>query len=217
VIGSGDTAVAQSPPAEVQVSYDDLRDLFDVLVTASDKGERAAFAQFIGLYPSLYEQALYEASADVPKTATAMIPELDHWLLERATAGSATAQYWMGARAKVLRKYGAPMPDVSVVANWYRQSAEQGFAPAQDSLGQILGFFPELAQEPFEAELWLYRAAVQGEGAAVARLLQAIEIDRARAGYIPTAEVRAWLEQRAAGGDQHAAALIAQLSSAIGN
>lgn len=216
LVGFGSAAVAESPPSEAQgqITLDDMRRVFDDLITASDSGERAAFVGFSRLYPSLYEQALYEASADVPKTAAAMIPELDHWLLARAERGSATAQFWMGERGKVLQRFGAPPPDIAATAKWYRASAEQGFAPAQDALGQVLGFFPELAREPFEAEIWLYRAAVQGEGAAADRLLQAIEIDRARADYQPSAEIRAWLRMRAAEGDARAAALLAQLGAA---
>lgn len=217
VSGFNPAALAQSDNSEGQVSLDDMRKVFDRLITASDKGERPAFVRFSRLYPSLYEQALYEASADVPKTATAMIPELDHWLLDRANAGSRTAQFWMGERGKVLQKYGAPVPDIAEVAKWYRASAEQGFAPAQDSLGQILGFFPELAREPFEAETWLYRAAAQGEGAAADRLLQAIEIDRARADYTPSDEVQAWLRQRAGAGDARAAAVLDQLGAKTQN
>lgn len=211
LVGLGPVTSARASAPEGQVTLEDMRKVFDRLITASDKGERPAFVRFSRLYPSLYEQALYEASANVPKTATAMIPELDHWLLERANTGSRTAQFWMGERSKVLQKYGAPVPDVADAAKWYRASAEQGFAPAQDSLGQILGFFPELAREPFEAEIWLHRAAIQGETAAVDRLLQAIEIDRARAGYKPSPEIQTWLRQRAGAGDSRAADIIAQL------
>ncbi len=216
-LAHGPVANAQSAPPEGQITLEDMREVFDRLITASDKGERPAFVHFSRLYPSLYEQALYEASANVPKTATAMIPELDHWLLERANAGSRTAQFWMGERSKVLQKYGAPVPDVAEAAKWYRASAEQGFAPAQDSLGQILGFFPELAREPFEAETWLHRAAIQGEGAAADRLLQAIEIDRARADYRPSPEIDAWLRQRASAGDTRAASILAQLGLQVQN
>jgi TPR repeat protein len=123
----------------------------------------------------------------------------------------------MGERGKVLQKYGAPVPDVAEVAKWYRAAAEQGFAPAQDSLGQMLGFFPELAREPFEAETWLYRAAIQGEGAAADRLLQAIEIDRARADYRPSPQIQAWLQQRANGGDARADAILDQLGATTQN
>lgn len=209
--GAGTSALAQTDNAAGQITLDDMRKVFDRLITASDKGEHPAFVRFSRLYPSLYEQALYEASSNVPKTTTAMIPELDHWLLDRANAGSRTAQFWMGERSKVLQKYGGPVPDIAEVAKWYRASAEQGFAPAQDSLGQILGFFPEFAHEPFEAETWLYRAAAQGEPGASDRLMEAVEIDHARAGYKPSAEIQAWLQQQGGGGDARAAALLDKL------
>src|SRR5215813_14025273 len=169
------TAVAQSDAAtessngsaaSAQPTVEDLRKVFERLATASDKGDRKALARFGNLYRSLYQQAYLEASSQMPKTATAMIPDIDRWLAEKATAGSATAQFWMGERTKVLQAFGAKPADLAQVVTWYRSSAEQGFAPAQDSLGQVLGFFPEYAREPFEAETWLFKAARQGEGAA---------------------------------------------------
>src|SRR5262245_43737544 len=99
------TAVAQSDTgnnAPAHLTVDDLRNVFDRLVTASDGGDRKALARFAQIYRSLYQQAYLEASSNVPKTATAMIPELDRWLAEKATSGSATAQFWMGERTKVL-------------------------------------------------------------------------------------------------------------------
>jgi hypothetical protein len=142
-----------------------------------------------------------------------MIPDIDRWLAEKATAGSATAQFWMGERTKVLQAFGAKPADLAQVVTWYRSSAEQGFAPAQDSLGQVLGFFPEYAREPFEAETWLFKAARQGEGAAGERLLQAIEIDMQRADYKPDSDIREWLSQQASAGDEKAKELAAKLAS----
>ena len=216
------TAVAQNdattPPsggnnAPAQVTVDDLRKVFDHLITASDGGDRAALTRFGQLYRSLYEQAYFEAASGAPKQATAMIPELDRWLAERGTSGSATAQFWMAERTKMLQNFGAKPADLAEVARWYRSSAEQGFAPAQDALGQVLGFFPEYAHEPFEAEKWLFQAARQGEGAAGERLLEAIEIDVQRANYRPDADIQAWLKQRADAGDAKAKALLTKLAS----
>ena len=214
------TAVAQSdaPPAgdngaPAQLSVEDLRKVFERLVTASDGGDRKALARFGRLYQSLYQQAYLEASSNVPKTATVMIPELDRWLAEKATGGSATAQFWMGERTKVLQTFGAKPADLAEVATWYRKSAEQGFAPAQDSLGQILGSFPQYAREPFEAEKWLFQAARQGEGAAGERLLEAIAIDVQRADYKPDADILAWLKQRAGGGDARAKELLDKVAT----
>jgi TPR repeat protein len=187
--------------------------VFDRLVTASDGGDRKAFARFGQLYQSLYQQAYLEASSNVPKNATAMIPEIDRWLAEKGTSGSATAQFWMAERTKVLQTFGAKPADLAEVARWYRSSAEQGFAPAQDALGQVLGFFPEYAREPFEAEKWLFQAARQGEGAAGERLLEAIEIDVQRANYRPDVDIQAWLKQRADTGDAKAKALVTKLAS----
>ncbi len=215
-------AVAQSdaatPPSDsnsapAQLTVDDLRKVFDRLVTGSDGGDRKALARFGQLYQSLYQQAYLEASSDVPKTATAMIPELDRWLAAKATGGSATAQFWMGERTRVLQKFGAKPADLAEVATWYRSSAEQGFAPAQDALGQILGFFPEYAREPFEAEKWLFQAARQDEGASGERLLEAIEIDVQRANYRPDADILHWLQQQAGSGNTKAKELLVRVAA----
>ena len=212
-VAQSDAAPAGDNGAPAQLTVEDVRKVFDRLVTASDGGDRKALARFGRLYQSLYQQAYLEASSNVPKTATAMIPELDRWLAEKATGGSATAQFWMGERTKVLQTFGAKPADLAEVATWYRKSAEQGFAPAQDSLGQVLGFFPQYAREPFEAEKWLFQAARQGEGAAGERLLEAIAIDAQRADYKPDADILAWLRQRATGGDARATELLSKLSA----
>jgi TPR repeat protein len=204
---------ANSGSAPAQLSADDLRKVFDRLLTASDGGDRKALTRFAHLYQSLYQQAYLEASSNVPKTATAMIPELDRWLAEKATGGSATAEFWMGERTKVLQTFGAKPADLAEVATWYRKSAEQGFAPAQDSLGQVLGFFPEYAHEPFEAEKWLFQAARQGEGAAAERLLEAIEIDVQRASYRPDADILQWLQQQAGSGNAKAKELLVKVTA----
>ena len=199
--------------APAQLTVDDLRKVFDRLVTASDSGDRTALTRFGQLYRSLYQQAFLEASSNLPKTASALIPELDRWLADKATGGSATAQFWIAERTKVLQNYGAKPADLAEVVKWYRASAEQGFAPAQDSLGQVLGFFPEYAREPFEAEKWLFQAVRQGERAAGERLVEAIEIDLQRANYKPDAEVLAWLMQQSDAGDARAKDLLAKLTS----
>ena len=202
VVAQDEIAAAPAPP-----TIEEVRRTFEVLLTASDAGQRRAYEQFRSLYVLLYEQGILEANSNEPKIAMAMIPELERWIAEKAHGGSATAQYWMGARGKVLQGYGAKPPELAEVARWYRASAEQGFAPAQDALGQILGFFPEFAREPFEAEKWLFRAVRQGEPAADQRLLLAIRLDSDRAGYRPDADILAWLRQRADGGDAEAQAL----------
>jgi TPR repeat protein len=194
-------------------SLEDVQAVFEQLLAASDAGDRGAFMRFTRLYASLYEQAYFEVSANVPKTAMEMIPELDQWFLHQAEGGSATAQYWIAERTKLLQRYGAKPPEIAAITPWYRASAEQGFAPAQDALGQILGFFPELAQAPFEAEKWLFLAALQDHPLAAERLLQAIDIDNQRAGYRPGPDIMAWLQQKAAAGDTRAQALLDRLAA----
>src|SRR5262245_64450668 len=129
VAQSDATTPSSGDSAPGQLSVDDLRKVFDRLVTASDGGDRKALARFGRLYQSLYQRAYLEASSNLPKTATAMILELDRWLAEKAVGGSATAQFWMGERTKVLQTFGAKPADLAEVATWYRKSAEQGFAP----------------------------------------------------------------------------------------
>jgi hypothetical protein len=192
-------------------SIDEVRQALERLLTASDGGNRRAYDQFEGVYRLIYEQAILEANSRQAKTATTMIPALDRWVLEKARGGSATAQHWMGARSKVLQAYGAKPPDLAEVARWYRLSAEQGFGPAQDALGQILGFFPEFAREPFEAEKWLFQAVREGEPAADQRLLLAIRLDSERAGYRPDADILAWLRELADSGDAEARSLVDKL------
>ena len=214
LFAQADTAIeppGSSAPAPPTVQ--DIRRVFENLIAASDDGDRRAYAQFSHLYTLLYEQAFIEAGTPQPKVATAMIPELDRWIAEKAQNGSATAQHWMGARTKVLQNYGGEVPELAEVEKWYRLSAEQGFAPAQDALGQILGFFPEFAREPFEAQKWLFRAARQGEPAADQRLLLAIRMDNERTNYRPDADILAWLQQRAADGDAEARSLIDLLAA----
>jgi len=207
------TTPSDSTSTAAQLTVDDLRKVFDRLVMASDGGDRKALARFGHLYQSLYQQAYIEASSNVPKTATAMIPDIDRWLAEKGVSGSATAQFWMAERTKVLQNFGAKPPDLAEVARWYRSSAEQGFAPAQDALGQVLGFFPEYAREPFEAEKWLFQAARQGEGAAAERLLEAIEIDVQRANYRPDADIVEWLKQQAGSGNAKAKELLVRVAA----
>jgi TPR repeat protein len=208
LVAQNEPATGPSGPNPALPTPEDVRRLFEELLTASDSGRREAYEQFRTLYVLLYEQGILEAGSNEPKIAMAVIPELERWIAENAEGGSATAQYWMGARGKILQGYGAKSPDLADVAKWYRASAEQGFGPAQDALGQILGFFPEFARESFEAEKWLFRAVRQGEPAADQRLLLAIRLDSDRADYQPDADILAWLRQRADGGDAEAQSLV---------
>lgn len=146
-----------------------------------------------------------------PAAATTMVREIDNWLTSRAQGGSATAQFWMAERAGLAWTCTGIEPDPAESAKWYRTSAEQDFAPAQDALGQLLMVY-EFHREPFEAEKWFLRAARQGEIEAVKHLLWAIDVDTFRPGYKPSADILLWLQQQADTGDEKAKRLLARLA-----
>ena len=118
----------------------------------------------------------------------------------------------MAERANLAGTCSGKEPDLEESAKWYRASAEQGFAPAQDALGQLLMVFPVFHREPFEAEQWFLQAARQGEIEAGKHLLWAIDVDSGRPGYKPRADMLVWLQQQAAAGDEKAKRLLARLA-----
>lgn len=204
---SASPPVAVAGDAAAPSSADVIRQC-ERLLAAADAGDRAASEQFGEFYKAVYVRAFYEASFDAAeKYATPIAPQISVWLLQRATAGSAAAQYWMAARDKFMRGYGGTDADLAEIARWYRLSAEQGFPPAEFALGQLLIFFDEFAQEPDEAELWLYRAALHEQERADVFLLNRLR-NRAVDGHMPRDEIATWLEARAAAGDGEAQGLL---------
>jgi TPR repeat protein len=209
---------APIPPAAgdtvpVQPMLDEARGFFDRLMAASDGGDRKALASFRPYYKILYSQAYLEAAMEEPAAATMMARELDRWLTEKAQGGSPTAQFWMAERAGIVDSPGGGLPDLAEADRWYRAAAEQGFAPAQDALGQFLTFLDEFRREPYESEKWYLQAARQGEVAVVKRLLLAIDLDSDRPDYKPRVEILAWLQEQSEAGDEKAKKLLVKLAS----
>lgn len=147
-----------------------------------------------------------------PAAATTMVRELDRWLSEKAQGRSPTAQFWMAERAGIVDSPGSGLPDLAEADRWYRAAAEQGFAPAQDALGQFLTLLGEFRREPYEADKWFLQAARQGDVAAGEHLLLAVSLHHDRPDYEPTAELLAWLQQQSGAGNEKAKKLLAKLS-----
>lgn len=207
---------APIPPAAgdtdpVQPKIDEAKQSFGRLMAASDAGDRKALTSFRPYYEILYGQASFEAVMEEPAAATAIARELDRWLAEKAQSGSPTAQFWMAERASIVDGPGGGLPDLAEAHRWYRAAAEQGFAPAQDALGQFLTYFGEFRREPYEAEEWFLRAAHQGDVAAGEHLLLAVSLHYDRPDYQSSAALLAWLQQQAETGNEKAKRLLSKL------
>ena len=83
-------------------------------------------------------------------------------------------------------------------AEWYRRSAEHGFAPAQNNLGVLLGDGRGVDRNPREALAWLRRAFRQGDSSAATN----IAVTYRENGFLQLA-VR-WLRRSALSGDDGA-------------
>jgi len=73
-------------------------------------------------------------------------------------------------------------------------------------------FFHEFRRDPSEPEKWLLQAARQGEIGANKHLLWAIDVDADEPGFVASADVLAWLQQQADGGDEKAKRLLARVA-----
>jgi TPR repeat protein len=216
VIAQAEDATETSDPIYIpgQFALEDVRETLERLMVASDKGDRAAFARFKRFYTSLYNSDLIESSSeDLPKTAKPIVLEIDRFVSDRAAQGSATAQYWLGAREMVPNLTQDRVPNPPAAARWFRMSAEQRFAPAESELRLLLTYFIDEAREPFEGEKWLLRAVRQGEAAAAKWLIEVVDRDLREPNYRPNAEVLAWLQQQAGDGNSKAKDLLARLAA----
>jgi len=191
---------------------EETRQSFDRVMTASDGGNREGVASFRLYYDFLCSQVYLETVMNKPRAATTMARELDKWLADKAQGGSPTAQFWMAERAGIVGSCSNDVSDVAEAERWYRASAEQGFAPAQSALGQILIMGYEFRREPFEPEKWLLQAVRQGEVRADQYLLWAIDVDSIRPGYAPSPEIFAWLQQQSDAGDEKAKRILTRLA-----
>jgi TPR repeat protein len=191
---------------------DEAQRFFALLMAASDAGDREALASFRPYYDVLHGQVFIEDVMSEPAAASAMAREFDKWLTEKALAGSPTAQYWMGERAGMVDHPGDESAGLIEIERWYRAAAEQGFAPAQSALGQILIMAHEFRREPFEPEKWLLQAVRQGEVIADQYLLWSIDVDSVSPGYAPSPEILVWLQQQSDTGDEKAKRLLTRLA-----
>ena len=204
--------MSETTPAKLTTA--DVLEIFDALVSACDQRRDAqSLDNLKHAYDSLFERAEYEVLVSAPKAASVVMPQVEQWLSDRATAGSPTAQFWMAARQRVLTEQGSEVIDISEAARWYRLSAEQGFAPAEYALGQILMVFTEYAHEPYEAERWLLSAAKQGNDRAGLYLVEAVSLDADKPDYKTAPEVLRWIQRRADSGDADAQRLLKRLTS----
>jgi TPR repeat protein len=80
------------------------------------------------------------------------------WIGNAAAQGHAAAQFELGSYYTL-----APHRDYQRAADLLRQSAQQGFAPAQTSLGMLYLAGEGVPEDRIEAYAWLLLAAEQGE------------------------------------------------------
>ncbi len=96
--------------------------------------------------------------------------------LPMALAGVSQARFDLG----LMHATGRGVPrDIGLAAMWYRQAADQGFAPAQYEYGRLVA--------PAEAAAWFQRAADQGYALAAFRLGLAYR----EGGGVPRSDVEA--------------------------
>ncbi|MDR1826947.1 MAG: SEL1-like repeat protein [Methylobacteriaceae bacterium] len=85
--------------------------------------------------------------------------------IKAAKTGDAKAQHELGQiyydGRDARRKY-YQLPNYVEAANWFRKSAEQGYAPAQVSLGYVFLNGEGVKKDATEAVKWFRRAAEQG-------------------------------------------------------
>jgi TPR repeat protein len=114
----------------------------------SSKGTRAALWVLLPL--------LWGISFSVPAAN-----KLDNATLERmARAGDAAAQYHLGQRYKDDKKIAASN---TTAVDWFRKSAEQGYAPAQFELGLAYNEgVGGLTKDLNTAHSWFLKSAKQG-------------------------------------------------------
>lgn len=95
-------------------------------------------------------------------------------LLARASQGEAALQWEVAARyddgckdrsGRILVRKSARK-----AAEWYRRSAEHGFAPAQNTLGVLLGDGRGVEKNPRDALTWLRKAFRQGDSSAATNI-----------------------------------------------
>ncbi len=113
-------------------------------------------------------------------------------LVSEAQSGNPTAEHSL---AVVYEEGGAIARDMASARNWMRKSAEQGYAPAQEVMGEMyIGSIPDY----WDAERWLRLAAIQDD--ADAQFWLGTGYERGDFGAIDYREALKWLRKAATQG-----------------
>jgi len=124
-------------------------------------------------------------------------------LLSQAQSGDREAQYWVG----LAYESGKPIPkNLPLSHQWLLKSAEQGYAPAQATVGLM---YLNKGGDYGKADMWLRRAAVQGDAEAQFWLGAAYE--QGRIGSPDYAEALNWIGKAADQGHPDAEYLWGQM------
>jgi len=126
--------------------------------------------------------------------------------LPLAVRGDPLAQHRLGQMYE--QGQGVVQSDTEA-ADWYRRSAEQGYAPAQARLGDLFKAGQGVARSDMEAVSWYRRAAEQGDASAQNSL--AAMLYEGRGVLQDKAEARAWWQKAADQDDAVAKVVLAQL------
>ncbi len=89
-------------------------------------------------------------------------------LARRAHAGEPSAQFEYGRRLLTGQRFWLRSPEKA--ANWFRLSANQGYAPALAALGACYETGLGVTPDPAQARHWYQQAAAQGNAMAVLHL-----------------------------------------------
>jgi len=102
------------------------------------------------------EQAIEAVRSGSDQTALSALTPL-------ATGGNSKAQYWL---ADMYENGLGVTPDPKKAVELLGKSAEQGFVPAEQHLGELDLQGDQTLQDFGQAELWLHKAAVAGNATA---------------------------------------------------
>jgi TPR repeat protein len=124
-------------------------------------------------------------------------------LVSEAQSGNPTAEHSL---ALVYEEGGVIPRDLGSARSWMRKSAEQGYAPAQEVMGEMyIGSIPDHG----DAERWLRLAAMQDD--AEAQFWLGTGYERGDFGAIDYREALKWLRKAAAQGLPEAQFCIGQM------
>ena len=126
--------------------------------------------------------------------------------LKKALRGEPEAQFQLGQMYELGQE---TTQSDSEAAQWYRRSADQGYARAQARLGDLFKAGKGVDQSEIEAVQWYRRAAQQGNPSAQNSL--AAMLYEGRGVAQDRREARAWWQKAADQGDPVAKVILAQL------